>query len=606
MRTTQTSETPIPANATPLQLRALRLQTAIDLHLDGQLEQSEAIYTELLKDNPADADALCLCGVLAQQRGQSERALELMQTAVSLAPDNPNLNHTLANTLRELKRYSQAVLVYDRVVGLDPKNLTAWFNYGSTLQHLRKYAHAILCYQEILSRDKQFVQAHNDMAAALIALKQFDAAALSAKAAIEIKPDYAEAYNNLGVVAKNQKRYDEAIHYYRQALHCKPDYAMAFFNLGTVYFTREEWEPALEMYRRSLALDPTQLESHQNMASILQKQGKRAQAQTHLDAAYSSNCLIVDGPDEPRTTVLLLWSSGNGNIPVEHLWPPSYYGRVFCVMEYFTAADIERLPKYDIVFNAIGDSDSVEATQASVSIFLATNTKPLLNSPTLIGRTARDQIGSLFSAIDNVVCATTLRSETAGFKQAVQRSTGLKFPIIIRPSGSHGGDHLEKLETPEDLQNVTCFDAEAYYASNYIDYRSSDGFYRKYRIIFINRQAFPYHLAISPNWIVHYLSADMPDIRWKLDEELVFLETPRRAIGDKAMDAIERIGQAMNLDYCGVDFSVLPDGRVLVFEANATMLVHAEDANGPLKHKNPYVKNIFNAFNMLVVGLTSK
>jgi hypothetical protein len=56
----------------------------------------------------------------------------------------------------------------------------------------------------------------------------------------------------------------------------------------------------------------------------------------------------------------------------------------------------------------------------------------------------------------------------------------------------------------------------------------------------------------------------------------------------------------MGLDYCGVDFALLPDGRVLLFEANATMLVHPEDEDGVLARKNPYVARILDAFDNMI------
>ncbi len=67
-------------------------------------------------------------------------------------------------------------------------------------------------------------------------------------------------------------------------------------------------------------------------------------------------------------------------------------------------------------------------------------------------------------------------------------------------------------------------------------------------------------------------------------------------MGARAWAAIARIGERLDLDYCGLDFSVQADGRVLVFEANATMLVHPEDEDGPLADKNPAVKRITDAF----------
>jgi hypothetical protein len=119
-------------------------------------------------------------------------------------------------------------------------------------------------------------------------------------------------------------------------------------------------------------------------------------------------------------------------------------------------------------------------------------------------------------------------------------------------------------------------------------------------MIFVDREPYPYHLAISNNWMVHYLSADMPAHPWKLSEEMAYLQDPKSALGAKAMQAVREIAQRVNLDYAGMDFSVLPDGRLLIFEVNATMLVHPERAVDALLPKNPYIQRIFDAFEAML------
>ena len=49
-------------------------------------------------------------------------------------------------------------------------------------------------------------------------------------------------------------------------------------------------------------------------------------------------------------------------------------------------------------------------------------------------------------------------------------------------------------------------------------------------------------------------------------------------------------------------FTLLDDGRVLVFEANATMLVHRERADGEFAHKNAYVQRIGEAFEAMMAA----
>ena len=118
-------------------------------------------------------------------------------------------------------------------------------------------------------------------------------------------------------------------------------------------------------------------------------------------------------------------------------------------------------------------------------------------------------------------------------------------------------------------------------------------------MIFVDRAPFPYHLAISPRWLVHYFSADMLDHPAKRDEEFRFLEAPAEVLGPRACAALAAVGRRLDLDYCGADFSLLPDGRVLLFEANATMLVHPE-TEPALERKNVHIDRILAAFDTLL------
>jgi glutathione synthase/RimK-type ligase-like ATP-grasp enzyme len=122
-------------------------------------------------------------------------------------------------------------------------------------------------------------------------------------------------------------------------------------------------------------------------------------------------------------------------------------------------------------------------------------------------------------------------------------------------------------------------------------------------MIFVDRVAYPYHLAISPDWMVHHGTAGMAADVARKAEELAFLEHPEAVIGARALAAVRAIGGRLDLDFAGLDFALTPDGRVLVFEANATMLVHPEAPDGPFAHKNPFVRRILDAFAATIARL---
>src|SRR5260370_8618817 len=89
----------------------------------------------------------------------------------------------------------------------------------------------------------------------------------------------------------------------------------------------------------------------------------------------------------------------------------------------------------------------------------------------------------------------------------------------------------------------------------------------------IDGQVYPSDLAISANWKVHYFTSDMADHPEYRREEADFLRDMPAVLGSKAMTALERIRKRLGLDYAGVYFGIGPDGALLLFEANATMVI---------------------------------
>jgi hypothetical protein len=203
----------------------------------------------------------------------------------------------------------------------------------------------------------------------------------------------------------------------------------------------------------------------------------------------------------------------------------------------------------------------------------------------------------LLAGLEGVIVPPIVRLERAEMDQAgVGGRLGVPYPLLLRPIVGQGGRGVMKLDTSEQWAAMEPGVADAYYVIGYRDTRSADGYFRKYRAIFVDRQPFAYHLAISSGWLVHYFSADMLSAPWKREEERRFLEDPAAAIGAAAWAAVARIGQRMDLDFAGIDFAVLPDGQVLVFEANATMLVHLHDAVEDFPYKHVAVPRILAAF----------
>jgi glutathione synthase/RimK-type ligase-like ATP-grasp enzyme len=195
--------------------------------------------------------------------------------------------------------------------------------------------------------------------------------------------------------------------------------------------------------------------------------------------------------------------------------------------------------------------------------------------------------------------AATQALRAPGALESVAQEIG--FPMLARPVGSHGGDDLVKLESPAALAaHVAGTPAEALYLTQFCDFRSADGLYRKYRFIVVAGEVFPYHLAIGDGWLVHYFRTEMRDRPALLDEEARFLADPLASLGPDIAASLADIVRAVPLDFFGIDCSVDTDGKLLVFECNATMLVHDADPSPVFDFKRAPAERIRQAVGRLL------
>jgi glutathione synthase/RimK-type ligase-like ATP-grasp enzyme len=193
---------------------------------------------------------------------------------------------------------------------------------------------------------------------------------------------------------------------------------------------------------------------------------------------------------------------------------------------------------------------------------------------------------------------TVLEAPDAAVYLAAQNFT---FPLLLRSPGFHTGRNFELVESAHDLPTTTAkLPGETLLVIDYLDARDRDGRARKFRVMIVNGRLYPLHLAISSNWKVHYFTADMADASHRT-EEAAFLADMPAVLGTKAMHALERIRQTLNLEYGGIDFGSNAAGEVLLFEANATMVVNPPDADARFGYRAPAITNILEAVKSMLI-----
>ena len=468
-------------------------------------------------------------------------------------------------------QYADALSAADGALAIDPKSLHAWLSRG----------------------------------AALKALGRFWDAAEALEKALGFVPGLATIHVDVANIYADLEQLTEAQDHLAKATQIEPSLVQAHANLGSVFIRMGRWDLAEGPTRLAIALDAYNIVANQNLAAILSNVGD-PNAKGYRDIAFRQQPFLVEKSSSySAPTVLILSNAGAGNVPHQHILPRAKYSRIFLFLEYLEPGQENEIPPYDIIFNAVGDADAAPEALALARQFAQSCNLPIMNIPDRVLSTRRSAVSNLLAGIKNALVPRTRRfsSDDDATPQTILNS-GLRFPIIVRPVGRHGGEGATKIDSPEHLP-PDILNNGAMYATEFVDYRSADGWYRKYRVIFIDRQLYPYHLAIGRHWLLHYWTADMEQDAVRREEELRFLQQPQIAIGNDAWMALEKISAALDLDYAGIDFSVLPDGRLLFFEANATMLVHPE-SDETFGYKNFAVRNVLDAFDRTVTRRLAK
>jgi hypothetical protein len=405
------------------------------------------------------------------------------------------------------------------------------------------------------------------------------------------EPTHFDALNELGTLALAGGYRSAARTAYAQAVQHHPGNPVGHVNFANVLREDGDLPAARHHYEAALAADPDLPEAHQGMASVLSELGLDG-GEEHRRRGYSARALVTQPYRGTGTAVplLLLVSARGGNIPTQ-LWIDDRRFTLHALYpEYFDPG--APLPPHALVVNAVGDADLCGLALERAEALLARSGAPVINAPARVRVTGRAENARRLAAIPGVVAPRIEALPRPGLAAGAQ----LEFPLLLRSPGFHTGRHFVLVADRPALQRAAASLAgDELLAIQYLDARGRDGMARKYRVMFIDGTAYPLHLAISSDWKVHYFSADMAREAKFREEERRFLNDMPAVLGARAMRALEGIAGALGLEYAGVDFALAPDGSVLVFEANATMVVFPPTPDPMWDYRRPAIDTVLGA-----------
>ena len=398
------------------------------------------------------------------------------------------------------------------------------------------------------------------------------------------------------------------------------------FHLGVMLFKLNALEASEHTLKRGIAIDKQAdrvAQALRHLSAIASTIGNPTDARAFIQkAAMLSPFEMPRRFDLRKPTVLRIREVDNSRYTIKrhkrtglnrkllkggHFSPRYLIGKDFNIIVLNATAksvpDVRSLPPIDLIINSVACPDlSGGSLRHITKIIDLLPGVEVVNSPGEVLKTSRDNNAERLGALKGVTFPLTSRvqnqgsvSETAAMIEKLE----LGFPLIIRVPGKQTGRTVDKIEGREQLiaylENSKS--AGQYYVIKYIDCRGKDGYFHKTRCFFIDGKFYPVAHLSSDDWQIH--SGDRYKVMSKSNDlqrlEMNYLFSPTNTLGAQAMEGLKEIARTLNLDFFGIDFTVLPNNELVVFEANPAMR-HNFDHAANFPYTRPYLETISRAF----------
>lgn len=384
----------------------------------------------------------------------------------------------------------------------------------------------------------------------------------------------------------------------------QPAHRIGFAELTRLAFEGNDLRPLHENLLRQIAAGSAQAGEGLDLSLIAQLLGDQKTGLAIQDEVLGAHRLFRSPcpSTRPGLTVLALAAPVDigSNTPIECLLEGSDIALL--TLYVLSEADLAVLPEHDVAIVIASDSDGCAEALRVIDRHAAAWPRPLLNPPARITRLDRDKLWRLLEGVDGLLVPRTVSVARADLAAAALEPARLPrlasgFPIIVRPRGSHAGRGLARIaDAPALLAYLQGRAESEFFISPFVDYAGEDGLYRKYRIVVVNRRPFACHMAIAGEWNIWYLNAGMGESESKRREEEAFMRSFDSDFAVRHARALDGMIERIGLDYFIVDCAETRDGRLLVFEADNTAVVHAMDPPAVYPYKPAQMRMIFEAF----------
>jgi tetratricopeptide (TPR) repeat protein len=459
-------------------------------------------------------------------------------------------------------------------------------------EHERRHWLAIV--EHALEKNPGVLSLMYDRAAVLRSFGEFAQAEEAYRVLLAHDPSNFAGLIELSWILVHQARYVEALEIRGALLRHHPEDATALAYFADMLLISGEVDSAASFYERARSLAPQHILVHRGLAEVMRRRGLPEAAAMHEAAASPDQQWFprqYRGDGKAVPLLLMVSEREDCESPyADRVLDDTTFLVTKCIVERVVPDNV--LPEHALVFNGIGDADRCRFALEQLEQVLTRSTAPVINAPRCLSATGRVAMAQRLANIAGIRVPKMLElSHEAASKEtavAFLQSRGFAFPLLVRIADYHAGRYFEKIDTAKAFASVIeSFPPLPVLVIEYIDVRRSEEPFHKGRVMVIDGELYPTHLAYGSDWKLHYFSSNMMHEPALCELEARFLAEPQAVMGERRWNAMRRIAEEVKLEYFGIDFALLPDGDLFVFECNAAMVVAKPGVQAQWAYRHP-------------------
>ena len=264
-----------------LPVQQMYLEAQVLQRIDRFLD-AEKKYREILQWDSKHLESWQQLGILYYTCEQYEAALETLNIAIELAPNNAISHHYLGLTLAKLGQISEAITEQEQAIKLDLNHLEAYLHLGQLFSEIGEVDRAEVVYQYAISIHPDQAKLYIQLGKLFTVKNQLDQAMSACQTVLklhlnhpealqqlgeiyQLKQDETQAYWYLGYAKFHQNQFEEALNYFQQYMALQEQthsssqqlYGEQFYiDLAYCYKALGQAETAIEIYRKAISLYP--------------------------------------------------------------------------------------------------------------------------------------------------------------------------------------------------------------------------------------------------------------------------------------------------------------------------------------------------------------